>query len=46
MSMEKYAVDLECIPPTDDQILRLRELGYDAPQTSKQAEELIESLSK
>lgn len=49
--MEKYAVSLEDIPPTDDQIRTIRELkkSYDGfiggiPKTASEADELIREI--
>lgn len=46
MSFEKYATDLESIPPTDEQLRTIKKLGGDISSvtTFKMAEEIIEDL--
>lgn len=45
--IEKYAIDPELIPPTDDQIRTLRQLGETSmPKTASFAEEKIKELEE
>lgn len=44
---EKYAVDLNEIPPTDDQLRTIKKLGGDlCVKTASEAEEVIRELMK
>lgn len=41
MSMEKYGVDMEKMPPTEDQMKLLKEMGLKIPDNFKEAQEKI-----
>lgn len=41
MSMEKYGVDMEKMPPTDEQIKLLKEMGLHIPSNFKEAQEAL-----
>lgn len=50
MAMEKYGVDMELMPPTDDQLRKLKAAGKlqdaKAPSSFKEAEEMLASFEK
>lgn len=41
MAMEKYGVDMEKMPPTDEQIKLLKEMGAHIPSNFKEAQEAL-----
>lgn len=41
MAMEKYGVDMEKMPPTEEQIERLKAMGLPVPDSFKEAQEVL-----
>lgn len=46
MSMEKYGVDMETMPPTEEQLRRIKAAGLVIPQSFKQAQEMLSEMEK
>ena len=48
MDMEKYGVDMESMPPTDEQLRKIKAMNPEAklPEGFKEASEMIAELEK
>ena len=48
MAMEKYGVDMEVTPPTDEQLRKIKAMNPDAklPANFKEAAEMISEMEK
>lgn len=41
MAMEKYGVDMEKMPPTEEQLEKLKAMGLPVPDSFKEAQEVL-----